>query len=76
MNLRKLLLDKQAELELGQQAFSKYLGCNRYWMTRFLSTYGTAPIQEKTMFKLHNKLGIPLDVMKAYNASVMANKVV
>lgn len=68
MQFIDLLKEKQMKLEMGNTDFAKYLGVHRTWL---LNLYNPKipehPIRLSTMFKLHNRIDIPMEVMEEYN---------
>lgn len=69
MQFVDLLKEKQMKLEMGNSDFARHLGVHRTWL---LSLYNPKiaehPIRLSTMFKLHNRLDIPMEVMEEYNS--------
>lgn len=66
---------KQMELELNNTDFAKYIGMHRTWvMNLWNKNLPRHPLSKKTMSKLYNRLGISLDIMKAYNKQILEER--
>ena len=74
-NFEKELSKKQMELELNNTAFANYIGMHRTWvMNLWNKNLPRHPLSKKTMSKLHNRLGMDLDIMIAYNNEILENR--
>ena len=72
MQLEEMVKQKQIEMELNNSQFAKYLGMNRAWVVKFFSkTSDKRPLRPISIFKLHNRLNIPIEVMEEYNEMVL-----
>jgi hypothetical protein len=71
-DFEKKLYNKQAELEMGNTDFARFIGVNRTWVVNFWnSNLPKHPLSKKTMFKLNNRLGISFDEMVEYNSRIL-----
>ena len=74
MDFIKSLQKCQYEKHMTNDAFAHYVGKSRAWLQRI---YSKNPDVEKstltglTMYTLNEKLGIPIEIMEAYNESVL-----
>lgn len=71
----KELSEKQMELELNNTAFAEYIGMHRTWvMNLWNHNIARHPLSKKTMSKLHNRLGMDIELMKEYNKQILEER--
>lgn len=67
----KTLKKKQMELAMGNKEFAEHIGMHRTWVTNLYNqSLPRHPLSEKTMYLLHNILGIDFDIMVNYNKEI------
>ena len=70
--LEEQLYYKQIELEMCDTKFADYIGLHRTWLANFRNNKSTKhKLSKKTIANIHNRLGIPLEVMERYNESLL-----
>ena len=63
---------KQIELEMCDTKFADYIGLHRTWLANFRNNKSTKhKLSKKTIANIHNRLGIPLEVMERYNENLL-----
>lgn len=71
----KQLLKVKREKEMSKRELANVIGVSYALIIEFFDT--TKPfrvLSEKTMSKIHNKLGIPYEVMENYNEEVLKER--
>lgn len=75
MKFEEMFKAKQVEMEMNHAQFAKYIGRHRTWvMDLWNPKKPRRPLRNTTMYMLHNRLGIPFEVMEEYNAEVLAKR--
>ncbi len=75
MDFISMLKDKQRELQLTTTEFARHVGKNRSWMfDKFGPSPYKHPLNQSTMYQLHNLLNIPYEVMDEFNTKCRGNK--
>lgn len=70
--LEEQLYYKQIELEMCDTKFADYIGLHRTWLANFRNNKSTKhKLSKKTIANIHNRLGIPLEVMERYNENLL-----
>lgn len=70
--LEEQLYYKQIELEMCDTKFADYIGLHRTWLANFRNNKSTKhKLSKKTIANIHNRLGIPLEVMNRYNENLL-----
>lgn len=72
--LEEQLYYKQIELEMCDTKFADYIGLHRTWLANFRNNKSTKhKLSKKTIANIHNRLGIPLEVMEKYNQTILGD---
>lgn len=75
MDFITLLKNKQRELMFSTPEFANYLGKHRSWLNNIYNENGIKrPLREGTMREIHNKLGIPREIMDEYNKEMLESR--
>lgn len=70
-----LLKKKQMELEMSNAEFARYINKHRTWVVNLWSDKREKhPLSMKTMYTLHNRLDIPLEIMEDYNKTILESR--
>lgn len=69
------LKKKQMELALNNVEFAKHIGMHKTWlMNLWNQKQPRHPLSEKTMYLLHNNLGMDFETMVNYNQEIISQR--
>lgn len=68
MDFISILKSKQRELNMTKGEFARYIGKHRSWVfAKFGDSPYEHPLSETTVYRLHDLLDIPYEVMDEFN---------
>lgn len=74
MDFPRTLKHCQLERHLTNEQFSKLLGKSRTWLQQIYSKSSKGQLwllSEQTMYDIHEKVNIPIELMEEYNQSIL-----
>lgn len=77
MDFSRVLKQRQLSMHMTNEKFSKFLGRSRTWLQSIYSKNPSVEqcrLSEQSMYDIHEKLDIPIDLMEAYNQQLIDMK--
>lgn len=69
------LKKKQMQLALSNSEFARHIGMHKTWLINLWNQKRPRhPLSEKTMYLLHNNIGMDFDTMIKYNEEIMRQR--